>query len=138
MEALPAVDNLCPVGIAEEVSNAGSGSTCPASLIQGMCSGGSTFTAGRNQTRICREVPIPATGFVDRHSVQVRESVLHDATRNPNNLDSCTSVCQQRYFIRTGTTQTTLGQFQIRYEFTKGRRGEQDVTNVTATKTVQP
>jgi hypothetical protein len=140
MRVLPTVNSLCSTGITEEVTDAGSGSTCPASLIVGgVCSGNSVFTAGRNQVRICRDVEMPATGFVDRHTTQVAgTSVLHDSTRNPGNLDSCTSICNQRYHIQTGTTQTTLGRFQLRFQFNKGVRDSQNVTNVTVTKTALP
>jgi hypothetical protein len=133
-EALPR-SNLCATGIHEQVTLA-SGATCPSGLLRpSLCSGSSVFTPGRNQVRICRSLTIPATGFVDRHSVQLRStSVLHDRGRNPRNLASCTFTCNQRYFVRVGGRELTVSRFQIRYQLAKGRRNGDNITVVTATK----
>ncbi len=138
MEALPIGSTLCPSSIHEEVTLA-SGATCPDSLFEGgLCRGGSTFTPGRNQVSACRGVDMPATGFVDRHTAQVRGvSVLHDSTRNPRNLASCSFTCNQRYYTLVGSTQNTIGRFQIQYQVRRGTRDGHDITDVTATKTVQ-
>ena len=133
MEALPAVGSLCP--ISEEVTLS-AGKTCPDSLLRGdWCHEGPPFIPGKSRAHACGDVPIPPTGFGDRHSVQVRDiSVLHDTSRNPGNLSSCGYSCYQRYFIQNGAAQTTLGRFRIDYELTKGVRNHQNVTNVMATK----
>ncbi len=138
MEALPTGSTLCPSSVHEEVTLA-SGATCPDSLFQGgLCQGSSAFTPGRNQVSACRGVDMPATGFVDRHTAQVRGvSVLHDSTRNPRNLASCSFTCNQRYYTLVGSTQNTIGRFQIQYQVRRGTRDGHDVTDVTATKTVQ-
>jgi hypothetical protein len=137
MEPLPAGSNLCQVP--EAVAPTATGTTCPDTLVRGMCTGSSVFTPGRNQVRSCRDVEVPATGFIDRHTIQVRGiSVLHDASRNPQDLDRCTSICHQRYYVQRGSTQTDVGRFQIRYDFSKGVRDGEDVTNVTAAKTALP
>lgn len=139
MEALPTGSTLCLESIHEEVTLA-SGATCPDSLFEGgLCRGGSTFTPGRNQVAACRSIEIPATGFTDRHTAQVRGvSVLHDSTRNPRSLISCSFICNQRYYTLAGTTEHTIGRFQIHYQVRRGTRDGHDVTDVTATKTVQP
>jgi hypothetical protein len=135
MEALPR-RNLCSTGVVEQVTLA-SGATCPGTLLRPtLCSGSSVFTPGRNQVQTCRSLSMPTTGFVDRHSVQLRStSVLHDSTRNPRNLDSCTFTCNQRYFIRTGRREGTVGRFQIRYDLAKGRQDGRNITTVRAAKT---
>jgi len=132
MEVQPDVSNLCP-SVQEQLTSASG--NCPASLITGgICSGSSIFTIGRNQVRACASVTMPANGFVDRHSINIQNlSVLHDATRNPAGLDSCSCTCNQQYF--TGVSRTPIGRFQIRYDLAKGTRGGQNITLVTATKT---
>jgi hypothetical protein len=135
MDVAPAVSGLCQV--TEEVTRDAS-STCPVSLVVGGCTGSSTFTPGRNQVASCASVAMPASGFVDRHTIQVRGvSVLHDATRNPAGLTSCSMICNQRYFV-AGNPSATLGRFQIRYDLTQARVGTDDVTQVAATKTAVP
>lgn len=135
MEAQPAVSNLCP-SVPEQVTSATG--TCPPSLITGgICSGSSNFTIGRNQVRACAAVSMPPNGFVDRHTIQLQNtSVLHDSTRNPAGLNSCSCTCDQRYFA--GTSRTPIGRFQIRYDLAKATRGTQNITSVTATKTAVP
>lgn len=137
MEAQPAVSNLCP-SVPEQVTSAGSGTTCPTTLITGgLCAGSSTFTIGRNQVSACASVSMPPSGFVDRHTIQLQSvSVLHDSTRNPAGLNSCAFTCDQQYFA--GSSRSAIGRFQIRYDLTKGRRGTENITLVTATKTAAP
>lgn len=135
MEAQPAVSNLCP-SVPEQVTSATG--NCPSSLITGgICSGSSNFTIGRNQVRTCAAVSMPPNGFVDRHTIQLlNTSVLHDSTRNPAGLNSCSCTCDQQYFA--GTSRTPIGRFQIRYDLAKATRGTQNITSVTATKTAVP
>jgi hypothetical protein len=139
MQALPIVTNLCPRSIHEEVTLA-SGATCPNSLfVGGLCSGSSTFTPGLNQSATCSSLTIPATGFTDLHAAKVRGvSVLHDSTRNPSGLARCGYICNQRYYTQAGTTQRTIGRFQIRYEVVSATRDGGPVTDVTAIKTAVP
>ena len=134
MEAQP-VSNLCS-SVPEQVTSATG--NCPASLITGgICSGSSNFTIGRNQVRACAAVTMPPNGFVDRHTINIQNvSVLHDPTRNPAGLNSCSCTCDQQYFA--GTSRTPIGRFQIRYDLAKATRGTQNITSVTATKTTVP
>jgi hypothetical protein len=131
MKAFPEDQTLCPGSIKELVTLDKSASTCPETLVKGACSGDSVFSPGKKQ-KLC-DVAMSATEFTDRHSIQVQTvSVLHDRKRNPKNLKSCKSVCNQKYF--TVDTKNDLGDFQIVYELTKAKVDNKDVTNVKATK----
>lgn len=134
MKVTPAEANLCP-GITEDVGQA-EGGTCPSSLLKpSLCSGHSTFPLGKAQHGACSAVKPEATEFVDRHSTQLAAvSVLHDETRNPRKLNSCTFNCKQRYFIASGKTSTTLGNFLISYSLVKTKRDGKDATEVTVSK----
>jgi len=134
MKVMPADTNLCP-GITEEVTTA-EGGTCPGSLLKpSLCSGSSTFPLGRASHGACSAVKPEANEFVDRHSVQLSAtSVLHDESRNPRKLNGCAFTCKQRYFIDSGKTSTTLGNFLIRYSLAKAKRDGKDITEVTVSK----
>jgi len=134
MKVAPADPNLCP-GITEEVTQ-GDGATCPRSLLKpSLCSGSSTFPLGKAQHGACGSVKPEATEFVDRHSTQLADtSVLHDETRNPRKLTRCAFTCKQRYFIASGSTSTTLGNFLISYSLAKTKRNGKDATDVTVSK----
>jgi len=130
MKVYPETDKLCSNSIYEEVKPTKE-STCPDSLINSPCSGGSIFSPGRKQ-KLC-DNKTSANEFTDRHSIQVSDvSVMHDKTRNPKNLSSCKFVCHQDYF--NVSSKNILGSFQIIYELTKAKQGKKDVTDVKVTK----
>jgi hypothetical protein len=112
--------------------------TCPNSLTRGEpCNGSSTFTVGA-QSGNSSVLPAPRAGAINRfwdfHTTHVRPrgiSVLHDATRNPANLNTCSTVCNQNY----NCGGNTIGTHTITRTYIKGRFNGQDVTFVDVTKT---
>ena len=112
--------------------------TCPDTLTRGEpCSGGSTFTVGSgsgNSPVLAGPRPGARNRFWDFHTTHVRPrnvSVLHDAARNPVNLDTCSTACNQEY-ICDGNV---IGRHTITRTYSKGRHNGQDVTLVDVTKT---
>lgn len=111
---------------------------CPATLTRGEpCSGGSTFTVG-DPSGTSPVLTGPRAGarnrFWDFHTTHVRPrtvSVLHDATRNPNNLSTCSTSCNQEY--RCGGN--LIGSHTITRTYTTGVYNGQPVTLVDVTKT---
>jgi hypothetical protein len=112
--------------------------TCPDTLTRGApCSGGSTFTVGA----VSGNSPVlagPRHGarnrFWDFHTTHVRPqsvSVLHDAARNPANLNTCSTVCHQEYHCGGAV----IGSHMITRTYKKGSHNGQNVTLVDITKT---
>ncbi len=112
--------------------------TCPDTLTRGEpCSGGSTFTVGAasgNSPVLTGPRPGARNRFWDFHTTHVRPrgvSVLHDATRNPANLDTCSTACEQEYSCGGNV----IGRHTITRTYTKGVYNGQNVTFVDVTKT---
>lgn len=112
--------------------------SCPDTLTRGdPCSGGSTFTVGAasgNSPVLPGPRPGARNRFWDFHTTHVRPrsvSVLHDATRNPANLDTCSTVCNQEYLCGGNT----IGRHTITRTYRKGVYNGQNVTLVDVTKT---
>jgi len=110
-------------------------STCPDTLtVPGPCNGHSHFPIGASMRGrgVRPEQPAMRNRFYDIHTSQSeRVSFLHDATRNPRNLDSCESVCRQDY----GYNGAIIGSHSIRRVFRKGTFNGHDVTIIDVTKT---
>ena len=110
-------------------------STCPDTLtVPGPCNGHSHFPIGASMRGrgVRPEQPAMRNRFYDIHTSQSeRVSFLHDATRNPRNLNSCESVCRQDY----GYNGAIIGSHSIRRVFRKGTFDGRDVTIVDVTKT---
>lgn len=112
--------------------------TCPDTLTRGEpCSGGSTFIVGAasgNSPVLSGPRPGRRNRFWDFHTTHVRPrsvSVLHDATRNPAGLDTCSTACDQEY--KCGGN--VIGRHTITRTYTKGVYNGQNVTFVDVTKT---
>ncbi|HKP74094.1 MAG TPA: hypothetical protein VJT67_01065 [Longimicrobiaceae bacterium] len=112
--------------------------SCPDTLTRGdPCSGGSTFTIGAasgNSPVLAAPRPGAINRFWDFHTTHVRPrtvSVLHDATRNPAGLNTCSTACNQEY--RCGGN--VIGRHTITRSYSKGTYGGADVTLVDVTKT---
>ena len=107
--------------------------TCPASFSPtAECSGNSTFTVGDpgRSNRIGNQ-PGLVNRFYDFHASGPRTvSRLHDNTRNPQGLNSCETVCEQKYHCDG----REIGRHMITRTFTKGTFGGRDVTLVAVTK----
>ena len=107
--------------------------TCPASFSPTPeCSGNSTFTVGDpgRSSRIGNQ-PGLVNRFYDFHASGPRTiSRLHDSTRNPQGLNSCETVCEQKYHCDG----QEIGRHTITRTFTKGKFGGRDVTLVAVTK----
>lgn len=111
---------------------------CPATLTHGdPCSGGSTFVVGAASGRSSL-LPAPRPGRINRfwdfHVTHVRPSnvsVLHDTTRNPANLSTCSTVCNQEYRCAGNL----IGRHVITRRYRKGTYNRQDVTLMDVTKT---
>jgi hypothetical protein len=112
---------------------------CPGTLTTGdPCSGGSTpFVVGAASGR-STVLPGPRPGAINRfwdfHVTHVRPpsvSVLHDATRNPANLNTCSTVCNQQYLCAGNV----IGRHVITRTYRKGSHNGRDVTFVEVTKT---
>ena len=107
--------------------------TCPASFSPTPeCSGNSTFTVGDpgRSSRIGNQ-PGLVNRFYDFHASGPRGvSRLHDSTRNPQGLNSCETVCEQKYQCDG----REIGRHTVTRTFTKGTFGGRDVTLVNVTK----
>jgi hypothetical protein len=107
--------------------------TCPESFAPtSECIGASTFTVGDpgHSDRI-GDQPGLVNRFYDFHVSRTRGiSRLHDNTRNPQGLNSCETVCQQKYHCDG----REIGRHTVTRTFTKGTSGGRDVTLVTVTK----
>jgi hypothetical protein len=107
--------------------------TCPASFSPTPeCSGTSVFTVGEpgRSSRI-GDQPGLVNRFYDFHVSRTRDlSRLHDATRNPQGVNSCETVCQQNY----SCDGRDIGRHTVSRQFTKGTFGGRDVTLVAVTK----
>jgi len=107
--------------------------TCPDSFAPtSECIGASTFTVGDagHSDRI-GDQPGLVNRFYDFHVSRTRAiSRLHDNTRNPQGLNSCETVCQQKYHCDG----REIGRHTVTRRFTKGTFGGRDVTLVTVTK----
>ena len=107
--------------------------TCPDSFAPtSECIGASTFTVGDagHSDRI-GDQPGLVNRFYDFHVSRTRGiSRLHDNTRNPQGLNSCETVCQQKYHCDG----REIGRHTVTRTFTKGIFGGRDVTLVTVTK----
>lgn len=112
--------------------------SCPESLTRGNpCSGDSTFIVGSasgNSSVLASPRPGARNRFWDFHTTHVRPrdvSVLHDPSRNPQNIDSCSTVCNQQYHCGGNI----IGRHTITRTFTKGVHNGRDVTFVDVVKT---
>ena len=112
--------------------------SCPESLTRGEpCSGGSIFTVGDESGKspvLAGPRPGARNQFWDFHTTHVRPrglSVLHDATRNPAKLNTCSTACEQEY--RCGGS--IIGRHTVTRTYRKGTHKNQDVTFVDVTKT---
>jgi hypothetical protein len=107
--------------------------TCPASFSPTPeCSGDSTFTVGDpgRSSRIGNQ-PGLVNRFYDFHASGPRGvSRLHDNSRNPQGLNSCETVCEQKYHCDG----REIGRHTVTRTFTKGTFGGRDVTLVAVTK----
>ena len=113
-------------------------STCPATLTHGApCSAGPPFTVGAasgNSTLLAGSRPGARNRFWDFHVTHVRPrnvSVLHDAARNPANLDTRSMTCNQTY----SCDGNIIGRHTVTQTYSKGIQRGQNVTFVDATKT---
>ena len=112
--------------------------SCPETLTRGEpCSGGSTFIVGPasgGSTLLSGPRPGRINRFWDFHVTHVRPrgvSVMHDATRNPANLDTCSIVCNQEYRCEGNV----IGRHAITRTYSKGTYNGRNVTFVDVTKT---
>jgi hypothetical protein len=110
---------------------------CPDTLTKGdPCSGSSTFTVGAasgNSPVLSGPRPGVRNHFWDFHTTHVRPrdvSVLHDSTRNPANLNTCSTTCNQEY----SCGDKVIGRHTITRTFSKGSHNKQDVTFVEVKK----
>jgi hypothetical protein len=113
-------------------------SNCPATLTKGeSCSGNSHFIVGGpsgNSSVGGGPRPGARNRFWDFHVSHVRPpglSVLHDKNRNPNNIATCSTVCNQQY----NCGGKVIGNHTITRTFSKAKFNNQDVTLVNVTKT---
>jgi len=121
----------CPVS--EEVTRDDK-STCPATIFSGGGCGGSTgaFPVGAAKGA-CAGLKPAADQFTDRHTAQVRTSVLHDKERNPKKLDQCTNVCNQVYYTVDGAgKRKDLDRYVITTNLSKASK--EQITNVVVEK----
>lgn len=108
--------------------------TCPATFSPTPeCSGHDSFPVGApgSSGRIGKQ-PGLVNRFYDFHLSRSRElSRLHDPGRNPDGLNSCRTVCEQKYFCED----REIGRHIITRDFKKGVSGGHNVTLVTVGKT---
>ena len=100
---------------------------------QGPCNGHSHFPIGAPMRGrgVRPEQPAMRNRFHDIHTSQSeRLSFLHDATRNPRNLDSCEPVCRQDY----GHNGAIVGSHSIRRRFRESTFHGRDATLVDVAK----
>lgn len=104
--------------------------TCPKEFGISPCSGADTFTVGAAlNSSILGNLPANSNHFYDFHiSRWNKGSLLHD--RNPNQIDTCESVCEQKYSCGNNV----IGTHTVTRTFTKGKAGSRDVTLVNVTK----
>lgn len=108
--------------------------TCPSTLTSDPCASGPPFTVG-DPTKSSPVHPVEPgirNRFYDFHRTRWQgSSLLHDKTRNPKDLNTCDSKCDQKY-VCDGQT---IGQFVITRTFRKSTYQGSDVTIVDVTKT---
>ena len=106
-------------------------STCPESW--GMCEGTDrSFPIGRERySTILGTLPALQNRIYDFHVSRWGRSMLHDASQNPKDLNSCQVVCKQEYVCGD----RALGEFTITRAFRKDMDRNRPVTVVDVTKT---
>lgn len=105
---------------------------CPEGVARTPCAGDSTFTIGDGgrSSRI-GQLPGRINRFYDFHITKWRtQSLLHDASRNPDNVDRCQVSCDQQYACGG----RVVGRHTVTRTFRKGSHNGQDVTFVDVTK----
>jgi hypothetical protein len=132
MRVLPKETNWDGTRIAESLTR-DSASTCPNGLTSQPCAGGPPFTVGDGSkgSSVLPPQPSQQNHFYDFHRIRSDISLLHDVTRNPKDLGSCTMICNQSYSCGG----TVIGKHSITRTFTKGTYDGKDVTLVSVTKT---
>ncbi len=107
--------------------------TCPKGLTSQPCTAGPPFTVGDGTkgSSVLPAQPGQKNRFYDFHRTRSNSSLLHDPTRNPTGMNSCTMICKQSYACGG----TVIGSFTITRTFTKGKYQGKDVTLVSIAKT---
>src|SRR5258708_14588194 len=97
------------------------------------CTAGPPFTVGDGTkgSSVLPAQPGQKNRFYDFHRTRSNSSLLHDPTRNPTGMNSCTMICKQSYACGG----TVIGSFTITRTFTKGKYQGKDVTLVSIAKT---
>jgi len=132
MRVLPDATNWNGTRIAESLTLDPSG-TCPKGLTSQPCTAGPPFTVGDGTKgfSVLPAQPGQQDRFYDFHRTRSNISLLHDATRNPSGMSSCTLICKQSYSCGG----TVIGNYTLTRTFTKGTYQGKDVTLVSVTKT---
>ncbi len=105
---------------------------CPAGVARTPCAGDSTFTVGDGgrSSRI-GQLPGRINRFYDFHVTKWRTgSLLHDRSRNPDDVDRCQVSCDQRY----SCGERVIGRHRVTRTFRKGTHGGHGVTIVDVIK----
>ncbi|MGD0613024.1 MAG: hypothetical protein ABSB41_16120 [Anaerolineales bacterium] len=128
MRVEPASTNWDGTRIVE--ANSQTKNTCPKEFGISPCSGADTFTVGAAlNSSILGNLPATSNHFYDFHITRWNKgSLLHD--RNPNQIDTCETVCEQKY----SCSGNVIGTHTVTRTFTKGKSGSRDVTLVNVTK----
>jgi hypothetical protein len=133
MRVLPDTTNWNGTHIDEALTVNTSG-TCPGGLTPHPCSAGPGFTVGApsGASAILPAQPAQRNRFYDFHTTKWRSaSLLHDTTRNPGGMNSCTMICNQAYSCGGAV----IGRFTITRKLTKDTFNGTDVTRVSVSKT---
>lgn len=131
MRTEPVNRNWDGTPITESVSTVSN--TCPSGVANNACTGSSTFTVGApGRSARIGQLQAQRNRFYDFHISKWRTgSLLHDRTRNPRNINSCTVVCNQTY----SCLRNVIGRHRITRNYSKGVYNGNDVTIVNVTKT---